>query len=225
MAVDDIAESLGKLALEQKTVVRTDHGENYTVDPSTGDKYIKGSRRKDGSLRSDIKVKPGYIPPDEQAKYVPRFRRDPDIAKPADMQADKEKQAPREAKEVDPSGRNGVAKTRSAGMVTRAGRHRGSKSESQAMHSQETEGVDEAKHDDPKKGNSSDARKKLYKAIKNTKKKIKEAQDAMDSKGEGETHKESQMTSKIGALNEKLKRLESALNDLALIKPTDEPKA
>lgn len=63
MGVDDLAESLDKLTLDGHAVLRSDHGEIYTVDRSTGETLIKGSRRKDGTYRSDIKVKPGYIPP------------------------------------------------------------------------------------------------------------------------------------------------------------------
>jgi partner of Y14 and mago protein len=37
-----------------------------------GEKVIMGTRRPDGTFRKDIKVRPGYVPQDEQPVYVPR---------------------------------------------------------------------------------------------------------------------------------------------------------
>lgn len=41
---------------------RTDMGERYLVDVTTGEKVIAGSRRPDGSYRKEIRVRPGYTP-------------------------------------------------------------------------------------------------------------------------------------------------------------------
>lgn len=45
-------------AIRQETAM----GEVYYINKITGEKVIKGSRRPDGSIRKDIKVRPGYIP-------------------------------------------------------------------------------------------------------------------------------------------------------------------
>ncbi|GBE63058.1 u6 snRNA-associated Sm [Babesia ovata] len=90
MPVDDIAESLSSLSLQGNATVRSARGEIYTVDTATGDTFIKGTQRKDGSYRCDIKVRPGYVPQDEQGTYVPRFRRSPQTATAACIEADKE---------------------------------------------------------------------------------------------------------------------------------------
>ncbi|KAF8819289.1 mago binding protein [Cardiosporidium cionae] len=52
-------------------IERSAMGETYVVGDS-GEKVIKGSRRKDGSYRKDIRVKPGYIPTEEQASFKTR---------------------------------------------------------------------------------------------------------------------------------------------------------
>ncbi|CCF73490.1 conserved Plasmodium protein, unknown function [Babesia microti strain RI] len=57
-------------AIRQETAM----GEVYYINKITGEKVIKGSRRPDGSIRKDIKVRPGYIPKDEQSVFVPRVR-------------------------------------------------------------------------------------------------------------------------------------------------------
>ncbi|KAF8820519.1 mago binding protein [Cardiosporidium cionae] len=52
-------------------VERSAMGETYLVGDS-GERVIKGSRRKDGSYRKDIRVKPGYIPAEEKASFKTR---------------------------------------------------------------------------------------------------------------------------------------------------------
>lgn len=38
----------------------------------SGERIIPGSRRPDGTLRKEIRVRPGYVPLEEQAVYVSR---------------------------------------------------------------------------------------------------------------------------------------------------------
>ena len=45
--------------------------QGYTVN-SDGDRIIAASRRPDGTLRKERRVKPGYVPQDEQPVYQPR---------------------------------------------------------------------------------------------------------------------------------------------------------
>ena len=40
-----------------------------------GSVVIPASRRPDGSMRKEVRIRSNYVPPDERAKYVPRFRR------------------------------------------------------------------------------------------------------------------------------------------------------
>ncbi|CDR96343.1 hypothetical protein, conserved [Babesia bigemina] len=83
MSVDEIAESLSSLSLQGNANFRSARGEVYTVDTATGETFIKGTQRKDGSYRRDIK--------DEQGTYVPRFRRSPQTATPACIATDEAK--------------------------------------------------------------------------------------------------------------------------------------
>ncbi|ORM42247.1 putative cytosolic iron-sulfur protein assembly protein Ciao1 [Babesia sp. Xinjiang] len=86
MSVDDLVESLGGLRLGTSGTFQSDHGEKYVVDPNTGDVFIKGSQRKDGTFRRAIRVRSGYIPQDERASYVPRFRREPHLAQASTLE-------------------------------------------------------------------------------------------------------------------------------------------
>ena len=43
--------------------------QQYATDEE-GNRIIEASRRPDGSLRKKIKVRPGYVPQDEQARFT-----------------------------------------------------------------------------------------------------------------------------------------------------------
>lgn len=45
--------------------------QGYTVN-ADGERIIAASRRPDGTLRKERRVKPGYVPQDEQPVYQPR---------------------------------------------------------------------------------------------------------------------------------------------------------
>ncbi|GIX62078.1 mago binding protein [Babesia caballi] len=77
MSVDAVTDSLVDLRLGSVKVFRSDHGETYTVDSTTGATYVNETQRKDGSYRKKIPVRPGYIPQDERGAYVPPFRQKP----------------------------------------------------------------------------------------------------------------------------------------------------
>ncbi|PFH34154.1 mago binding protein [Besnoitia besnoiti] len=51
---------------------RTDMGERYLVDLTTGEKVIPGSRRPDGTYRKEIRVRAGYTPLDERRTFQTR---------------------------------------------------------------------------------------------------------------------------------------------------------
>lgn len=44
-------------------------------EASDGSKFVGGSVRADGTVRKTYKVRPGYTPPEDVAKYVPRAKR------------------------------------------------------------------------------------------------------------------------------------------------------
>lgn len=46
------------------------------VKKSDGSVIVPESKRADGSVRKQIRIRAGYVPPDEQRKYRPRFRRE-----------------------------------------------------------------------------------------------------------------------------------------------------
>lgn len=40
--------------------------------PKDGERIIASTRRPDGTLRKEIRIRPGYVPPDEVAIYQPK---------------------------------------------------------------------------------------------------------------------------------------------------------
>ncbi|KAF5153538.1 Mago binding family protein [Theileria parva strain Muguga] len=72
---DELIQTLESLNLRPTKVEKGRFGESYFTDESTGGKYIIPSKRPDGTYRKEIKIRPGYVPPEERQLYVPLHRR------------------------------------------------------------------------------------------------------------------------------------------------------
>ncbi|UKJ88655.1 exon junction complex protein [Theileria orientalis] len=71
----ELIESFELLDIKKSSVQKGRFGESYVVDNSTGTKYIMPTKRPDGTLRKEIKVRPGYVPPEERQVYIPVHKR------------------------------------------------------------------------------------------------------------------------------------------------------
>uniref|UniRef100_A0A3B0MSA8 Mago binding, putative n=1 Tax=Theileria annulata TaxID=5874 RepID=A0A3B0MSA8_THEAN len=72
---DELVQTLESLNLKPTNVEKGRFGESYFTDKSTGEKYITPTKRPDGTFRKEIKIRPGYVPPEERQLYVPLHRR------------------------------------------------------------------------------------------------------------------------------------------------------
>ncbi|BAM40889.1 exon junction complex protein [Theileria orientalis strain Shintoku] len=71
----EVIRALESLDLKKSRVQKGRFGESYVVDNSTGTKYIMPTKRPDGTVRKEIKVRPGYVPPEERQVYIPVHKR------------------------------------------------------------------------------------------------------------------------------------------------------
>ncbi|UKK01047.2 exon junction complex protein [Theileria orientalis] len=71
----ELIKSFESMDIKKSTVQKSRFGESYVVDNSTGTKYIMPTKRADGTLRKEIKIRPGYVPPEERQVYIPVHKR------------------------------------------------------------------------------------------------------------------------------------------------------
>nr|BAN65453.1 hypothetical protein [Babesia bovis] len=208
MTVDDVIKSIEGLSLSPSGTYTSGFGETYTVGDSGKDVFIKGSRRKDGSFRRDIRVRPGYIPPEERAVYVPRFRRSPELSQPAELcETDKKDSIKKKGVSVQSVSRTSVKA--SCDKIPANQGSSGSKTTDNPGRAPITDNTESLSNTDSS-ANLLDtgAVHKLINAIRHTKRKIRNIQGIGVS--EGGSLSESQVT-RLDTLNAKLKHLESEL--------------
>lgn len=197
---------------------------------STGDSIIPSSVRPDGSTRKEIKVRPGYRPPEDQAKYRNRNVeiRD-DIGKrgvpgledhSTVLKAAEEKN--KNAKRRDAAQRKAAAAAAAAAQAARPENSEqndnhtsGESEETQATTSNETEKLKQDWRNPAKLATNdsvpveADETAEKEKKIRNLRKKLRQARDLMEKKEEGGELLPEQLTkvTKINELIRDLKRL------------------
>ncbi|GFE52771.1 mago binding protein, putative [Babesia ovis] len=228
MSVNELTKSFGDLRLGRSNPLRSDCGETYTVDEATGDVYIQGSQRKDGSFRPAIRVRPGYIPQEERAVYVPRFRRTPHLAKAAelghtsDSDADTLHQSVRKAaenravsKDVDATGHTTSARRQPIRKMVTQNKQREDPKHKDSTDTKSPDSCTIKADDATKPSNAQDATtKKLVNAIRTTKRRIRAAKDCTAVPDTANTLVPQSKASGLDSLVDKLKRLETALAEL-----------
>jgi partner of Y14 and mago len=175
---------------------------------STGDSIIPSSVRPDGSTRKEIKVRPGYRPPEDQAKYrnrnveirdeigkrgVPGLENQSTVVKAADEKNKNAKRREAAQRKAAAAAADAAAQSTTNETTKQNKNHTGGESETQALNSNETEKLRQdwrnpaklVTNDGTPAAVEADETAEKEKKIRNLRKKLRQARDLMEKKEEG----------------------------------------
>lgn len=179
-----------------------------TTDAATGERYIPSSVRADGSKRKEIKVRPGYKPPEDVELYRNRAaaawkNRAKGGVPGADVSNEENKAPPTESTAAS----NKNAKRREAKRKAKESEPEGAAVEKKGAESDNWRvAADKAAQNPPEEPIDTEAEKE--KKARNLKKKLRQARDLRDKKNQGEALLPEQLE-KIIKIQELVRQLDS----------------